>query len=116
MASQVSLKSLTTTVLLTLTTSIISVYSTPPSQAAIASTVSTSNTDSNTHLAQVNPANLEALMDQGIAALDADNYTEALNYFEQAIALNPAHAPAYTGQGLAFYYLDQLLGITKVFF
>ncbi|HEY9817788.1 MAG TPA: tetratricopeptide repeat protein [Candidatus Obscuribacterales bacterium] len=104
MTSQVSLKSLTTTVLLTLTTSIISVYSAPASQTA--APLSVHNNTLSDRLAQGNPADLEALMNQGIAALDDGNYTEALNYFDQAIALNPTHAPAYTGQGLAFYYLN----------
>ncbi|HLW20827.1 MAG TPA: tetratricopeptide repeat protein [Cyclobacteriaceae bacterium] len=47
----------------------------------------------------------EELFQEGIDRLDRQNYTEAVEYMDRVIAINPDHTSAYNVKGVAFFEL-----------
>ena len=48
----------------------------------------------------------EEYIDLGDAALEVDNYDKAIDYFTQAIKMDPDDAYSYSGRGEAYFWLD----------
>ena len=44
----------------------------------------------------------DALLDQGIALLEEDQYDRSITYFNKAIEINPRFAKAYNNRGIAY--------------
>lgn len=47
----------------------------------------------------------EELFGEGVARLEAQNYTEAVEYFDRVIEMNPEHTSAYNAKGVALFEL-----------
>ncbi len=47
----------------------------------------------------------EELFQEGIARMDSQNYSEAIEYFDRVIAINPNHPSAHNAKGVAYFEL-----------
>ena len=58
-------------------------------------------------LIEVEPNNIYAYINLGIAKMDLGNYDIAIDYFTKAIDLDPENADAYKNRALAYYSIDK---------
>jgi tetratricopeptide (TPR) repeat protein len=58
-------------------------------------------------LAEQDPTNVQPRVDLGNMYFDAEQYTEAIRWYEEAIALNPSDPNVSTDLGVAYYYTNQ---------
>lgn len=58
-------------------------------------------------VAEKDPKNIESRVQLGNMFFDAEQYPQAITWYEQAIALNPADANVSTDLGVAYYYTNQ---------
>lgn len=107
MLNQRSLKLAVKTLFLIAATGVVSTTSIPVGRAAIAPTPNSNFSDTGKTISRKVSAELETQMNQGINALNAGNYTEALTFFEQVVALAPNLAAAHLGKGISLCYLER---------
>ena len=58
-------------------------------------------------VAEQNPAAAQPRVDLGNMYFDAEQYTEAIRWYEEAIAINPSDPNVSTDLGVAYYYTNQ---------
>jgi len=58
-------------------------------------------------VAEGDPKNVESRVQLGNMFFDAEQYPQAITWYEQAITLNPADANVSTDLGVAYYYTNQ---------
>jgi len=58
-------------------------------------------------VAEKDPKNIESRVQLGNMFFDAEQYPQAITWYEQAMALNPADANVSTDLGVAYYYTNQ---------
>lgn len=58
-------------------------------------------------VAQGDPKNLESRVQLGNLFFDSEQYPQAITWYEQAFALNPADPNVSTDLGVAYYYTNQ---------
>jgi len=58
-------------------------------------------------VAEKDPKNIESRVQLGNMFFDAEQYPQAITWYEQALALNPADANVSTDLGVAYYYTNQ---------
>jgi len=58
-------------------------------------------------LIEIEPNNIYAHINLGIAKMDLGNYISAIDYFTKAIELDSENADAYKNRALAYYSLDK---------
>lgn len=57
--------------------------------------------------AQANPNDVEARAELGNLYFDAERYPEAIQWYEQAVALDPSNVNVSTDLGVSYYYSNQ---------
>jgi tetratricopeptide (TPR) repeat protein len=58
-------------------------------------------------VAEKDPKNVQSRVQLGNLFFDAEQYPQAITWYEQALALNPADANVSTDLGVAYYYTNQ---------
>jgi tetratricopeptide (TPR) repeat protein len=58
-------------------------------------------------VADKDPKNIESRVQLGNLFFDAEQYPQAITWYEQALALNPADTNVSTDLGVAYYYTNQ---------
>ncbi|MFA5911209.1 MAG: tetratricopeptide repeat protein [Vicinamibacterales bacterium] len=58
-------------------------------------------------VAEKDPKNIESRVQLGNLFFDAEQYSQSISWYEQALALNPADANVSTDLGVAYYYTNQ---------
>jgi tetratricopeptide (TPR) repeat protein len=58
-------------------------------------------------VAEKDPKNIESRVQLGNMFFDSEQYPQAITWYEQAFALNPADANVSTDLGVAYYYTNQ---------
>ena len=58
-------------------------------------------------VAEKDPKNVESRVQLGNMFFDAEQYSQSIGWYEQAIALNPADPNVSTDLGVAYYYTNQ---------
>lgn len=58
-------------------------------------------------VAEKDPKNVESRVQLGNLFFDAEQYSQAISWYEQALALNPADPNVSTDLGVAYYYTNQ---------
>jgi cytochrome c-type biogenesis protein CcmH/NrfG len=58
-------------------------------------------------VAEKDPKNVESRVQLGNMFFDAEQYPQAITWYEQALALNPADPNVSTDLGVAYYYTNQ---------
>jgi cytochrome c-type biogenesis protein CcmH/NrfG len=58
-------------------------------------------------VAEQDPASAQPRVDLGNMYFDAEQYTEAIRWYEEALAINPSDPNVSTDLGVAYYYTNQ---------
>ncbi len=58
-------------------------------------------------LIEIEPNNIYAYINLGIANMDLGNYENAIDCFTKAIELDPENSDAYKNRALAYYSIDK---------
>lgn len=58
-------------------------------------------------VAEKDPKNVESRVQLGNLFFDAEQYSQSISWYEQALALNPADPNVSTDLGVAYYYTNQ---------
>jgi tetratricopeptide (TPR) repeat protein len=63
----------------------------------------------------LDPTDVHALTDKGVALRDLRNYTDAIKYFDKALSIDPKHVTALDDKGLALDHLGNQSGAIEYF-